>query len=262
MIAVNTMRRDPHYRRDAFDAGLEACGYRLEQGGKPKSKEDLLVVWNRMSANEPQASAWEAAGGTVLVCENAYLQPVKWGMYAISVHGHCGSGWFPVGDEDRFTTLGIGVEPWRTGGSYILVCGQRGIGSRAMASPPHWDTKTVPRVKAMGHKQVRMRQHPGRVKPKATLDEELAGASLCLIWSSACGVRALTMGVPVVHCAPHWICSSAARRGLEGLSVPLRDDEARRSALHRMSHGQWSVAEIESGEPFKRILARLGEAAW
>jgi hypothetical protein len=65
-----------------------------------------------------------------------------------------------------------------------------------------------------------------------------------------------------VHCAPHWICAGAARHGLDGLAAPLRDDAARRTALHKMSHGQWSVAEIEAGEPLKRILARLGEAAW
>lgn len=261
MIAINELRREPHYRREAFDTGLEACGYRLEQGGKPKSKDDLLVVWNRMSAHEPAIADWETRGGTVLVCENAYLQPAKFGMYAISVHGHCGSGWFPVGDEDRFSALGFAVEPWKSGGS-ILVCGQRGIGSRRMASPPHWDSRAVHHIKAMGHRGVRHRPHPGRVAPKATLDQDLSGAGVCVVWSSASGVLALTRGIPVVYCAPHWICSDAATHGLETLASPARDDGARKRALHRMSHGQWTVAEIQTGEPFKRILARLGEATW
>ena len=258
MIAINQLRSDPHYRKDAFDQGLLACGYKLEQGTRrPKSRDDLLLVWNRMPANEPQAAAWESQGGTVLVAENAYLQPGKFGMYAISVHGHCGSGWFPVGDEDRFTPLGFELRPWVSEG-HVLVCGQRGIGSRLMASPPHWDIKIVQRLRAMGHAKVRHRPHPGKVAPKTTLAQDLQGAGLCVVWSSASGVLALTLGVPVIYCAPHWICAGAAGKGLG--STPPRS--GREEAMHRMSHGQWSVAEIHSGEPFKRILARLGDAAW
>ena len=82
---------------------------------------------------------------------------------------------------------------------------------------------------------------------------------MCYVWSSACGVKALTMGIPVVYAAPHWICAGAASRDL---AAPLMDDTARQHALHRMAHAQWSVSEIESGEPFARILAQIGDAKW
>ena len=260
-IAISTIRRDPHYRRQAFDAGLESLGYRLEQAGRPKSKADLLVVWNRQLAEEQQADDWERQGGTVIVCENAYLAPTKWSMYAISVHGHCGSGWFPVDDEDRFAALGIEPEPWRADGGHVLVCGQRGIGSKTMASPRDWELKIAQRLKAMGLRVV-VRRHPGRFPTKTTFDEDLRGASLCVIWSSACGVQALVRGVSVAWFAPHWIGSAAAPRGYDGVTRPLRSDTARSAALRHMAHGQWTVEEIESGEPFRRILVRLGEASW
>lgn len=261
MIAVNLLRSEPHYRKDAFNAGLESVGYRIEQDGKPKSRNDLLVIWNRMFPHEQKAADWEAQGGTVVVCENGYLAPTKWRTYAISVHGHCGSGWFPIGDEDRFSSLGIALEPWRADGGDILVCGQRGIGSREMASPRRWERKTVDRLRAMG-RRVRLREHPGRVQPKTTLDQDLAGASLCVIWSSACGVRALSLGVPVVYCAPHWICHGAAGAGLGSVAKPLRDDAARERAMATMAHGQWAIEEIAAGEPFRRILLQIGESRW
>ena len=256
MIAVCTLRHEPHYRRHAFESMLRVNGYRIDTSGKPKSKLDLFVTWNRQQGDEQRADDWEARGGSVIVCENAYLAPAKWSMYAISLHGHCGSGWFPVGDEDRFSDLGIPIAPWKEATGDILVCGQRGIGSRQMASPRNWEIGAARRIGG------RIRRHPGRYPTKTTLEQDLRGASLCAVWSSAAGVQALASGIPVAYFAPHWICAGAATRGYEGVARPLRSDEARSKALHRMAHGQWTVPEIESGEPLRRILERIGEAAW
>lgn len=264
MIAINTIRTDPHYRRAAFDTGLIRAGYTLATKGEPKSKSDVLVLWNRQGAQEGLANTWESRGGSVLVCENGYCgkDDVDRQLYAISVHGHNGSGWFPVGDEDRFASLNVTLEPARDGGKYILVCGQRGIGSREMASPQQWEDKVYKRIKAMGF-DAKIRRHPGKVKPATTLDEDLAGARMCVIWSSASGVKALAMGIPVVYCAPHWICEGAAGFGLSDVEKGFAlDADARLAAMRRMAHAQWRVAEIESGEPFARIAARIGEATW
>ena len=265
-IAVNTIREQPHYRRDAFTAGLEALGYKMETiAKKPRSREDLLILWNLHGSNETLRRDWESNGGTVLVTENGYAGKDANGiqLYAISVHGHNGSGWFPVGGEDRFAELRIEVNPWvdRPEG-YVLICGQRGIGSRLMASPPKFDEKTVKALEAIGVKSIKIRQHPGNKAPPTTLYEDLSGARLCVIWSSAAGVKALCLGIPVLYCAPHWICADGAARFKGEPGKELRDDGARMRALHTMAHGQWTIAEIASGEPFKRILARLDEAKW
>lgn len=265
MIAINTIRQLPHYRHDAFDAGLLRMGYRLEKSGKPASREDLLILWNRQGAEEQRANDWEALGGTVLVCENGYIGKDAGGLqfYAISVHGHNGSGWFPVGEEDRFTPLNIALRPWVENTGHILVCGQRGIGSRLMASPPSWEDKTARTLKAMGQDKIKIRRHPGNYKPETTLDEDLIGARLCVVWSSASGVKALTLGIPMVYAAPHWICEEAGTKFQHAdIATPTRSDESRQRALHRMSHGQWAVEEIQNGEPFARIMAQIGSATW
>jgi len=265
MFAVNTIRQEPHYRRAAFDTGLQKLGYTMVPvGARPKGRHDLLLVWNLNPPNEGHAIDWEGAGGSVLVCENGYLGKDANGhqLYAISVHGHNGSGWFPVGSEDRFARLGIELKPWRADAGYILVCGQRGIGSRQMASPPGWEDRVAKSLKGMGQSDLKLRRHPGRYTPETTLEQDLAGARLCLIWSSSSGVTALTQGVPVVYCAPHWICAGAATRGLETLSTLCASDESRSTAMRRMAYGQWTVAEIEAGEPFKAILAELEHATW
>lgn len=264
MRAVCTIRAEPHYRRHAFEAGLERAGYRIGEFVQPGGRDDLLVIWNRQAADENRANEWEAAGGTVLVCENGYCGRDAEGrqLYAISVHGHNGSGWFPVGDGDRFAPLGVELKPWNSNPrGHILVCAQRGIGSRLMASPARWESQMAKRLAAM-RLPFKVRQHPGRKPSETTLEQDLAGARACLIWSSASGLRALQMGVPVAFAAPHWIASGAASRGLVGVERLVMDDEARLAAFQRLAWAQWTVDEIESAEPFVRIRENLEHAKW
>jgi hypothetical protein len=238
--AVLQIRKEPYYRRAAFESGLKRLGYTItDKAGHPASKADVLVVWN--IKNEAETTLWEQRGGTVVVSENGYLAQVDKTYYALSLHGHNGSGTFPVSTEDRFSKLGFEVKP-RQDGPVTLVCGQRGIGSRLMASPPQWAEKMVTQLKRQGAKYVRLRSHPGNFAPKVPLLTDLRDVGVCMIWSSGAGVRALVEGVTVKHFAPHWICEGWET---DGVGV----------ALHKMSHGQWHHEEIATGEPFARLLS-------
>jgi len=247
--AVVTIRKEPAYRREAIESGLKRLGYTItHKPSVPKSRDDLLVLWNlKAGLEETQARQWEQRGGTVIVMENGYLQKVDKSTYAVSTHGHNGAGWFPLGDEDRFTPLGFALKEMRYGDGYYLVCGQRGIGSSTMASPPRWAEKHAEKLKASGQ-AVKLRLHPGNHAPKVPLLDDLKGAKHCCIWSSGSGVRALVEGVAVSHYAPHWICE-----GWEG---------NRAQALQRMSHGQWRHEEIATGEPFARMAAAGWGPTW
>lgn len=257
MIAICLIRDQPHYRRHAFVEGLRVAGYSIAQGGRPSSKKDLLVIWNRYGSNENLADQWEQNGGTVLVCENGYCgrDAGSHQLYAISAHGHNGAGWFPIGEADRFGALGLDVAPWRaqTESGHLLVCGQRGIGSRQMASPHAWHERVIQRLQKFSKRPIRIRPHPGNKPAPISLDSDLAGAHAVVVWSSTSGVRALLTGVPVFYDAPAWICQGAALKIGPELEAPKCDDDARIEALRRMAWAQWTVDEIESGEPFVRF---------
>lgn len=254
-IAVLCIRPEPFYRRSAFTDGLKRLGYTIihrqnpDPRDRPKSRDDLIVIWNKKRGHdEMMAHQWEKLGGTVIIAENGYLQQTDKTYYALATHGHNGSGWSPVGADDRFGKLGFAIKPPRDGGEYILVRDQRGIGSALMASPPGWGQKMVEVLKRHAPFPVRLMAHPG---DKGKLEKDLAamaGARSVVIWSSAIGVRALVEGVPVQHFAPHWICETWAK-----------DREA---ALQRMAHAQWHFDEIASGEPFARMKAEGWGPRW
>jgi hypothetical protein len=254
LIAVCAIRDQPVYRRHAFIIGLRKAGYTVTSQADPKSRDDLYITWNRYGPNERTAELWERDGGSVLVAENGYIGTDSQGrqLYAISIGQHNGAGRFPVSTEDRFARLGIAVKPWRTDGEHVLICAQRGIGSRLMASPDNWHASTERYLRARTKRPIRTRLHPGNKPAVVPLASDLAGAWACAVWSSASGVKALTLGIPVLYDAPHWIASEGARP-LAAVETPLLDDACRLAALHRMAHGQWTVEEIESGEPFVRL---------
>lgn len=258
-LANCQIRQDPHYRRQAFEAGLRKSGYQLVTSGTPSSPEDLLVIWNRYGPFNVMANAWEARGGTVLVCENGYVGKDDTGhqYYAISAKGHNGSGWWPTGTYDRFEKLHLVVQDWKPNDDgHMLICGQRGIGSPSMASPPDWHKSVEPKIRvAYKNNPIRTRLHPGGNAPTTPLEDDLRGAKACVIWSSSSGVKSLLLGVPVIYDAPHWICAESATKIAEQ-KIDYPDN--RLDTFRKMAWAQWSVKEIEEGIPFALFIEELG----
>lgn len=240
MKAEIRIRREPHYRLESITAGMRRLGYEIVPRA-PAAPGNVLVLWNRKAGQDDRdATAMERAGGKVLVIENGYLQKVDKSMYAVSLSEHHTGG--PVGDTDRFSALGFELQPMQPVRSdgVTLVCGQRGIGSPRMASPPQWAEKRAFELRRYSE-TVRVRQHPGNFKPKVPLEDDLRGVDCVQVWSSNAGVLALVLGRYVLHCAPHWICETWRSDGRE-------------AALQRMAWSQWTPAEIATGEPFARLL--------
>jgi hypothetical protein len=256
MKAWNLTRADMHYRHEVFSAGLRAAGYDVRSGAPEAKPGNLLLIWNRYGAYHDQASSFERGGGTVVVAENGYLGKDADGnqFYALARGGHNGSGQWYVGGPERFAALGIELKPWRTDGNHILVCGQRGIGSPTMASPPNWHEGAAERLRKQTKRPIKIRTHPGNKEAAVPLSADLAGAWACAIWSSSSGIQALVAGIPVLFDAPHWVCAPAGGT-LASVESPPMDDAARLTAMQRMAWGQWTLDDITSGEPFRRLLA-------
>lgn len=263
--AYSLIRTSPHYRHEAFVAGLRRAGYAVTQGFPDRGAPgDVMVIWNRYGIYERNAERFEGQGGTVLVAENGYWGKDAGGVqyYALARRGHNGSGWWPDGGRERLDRLGIELKPWRADGGHILICAQRGIGSRTMASPMDWHNTAARRLRALTKREIVVRPHPEDVNLRGAklppLEEQMRGAWAVVVWSSTSGVKALLEGIPVLYDAPHWICSGAAAR-LDSVKAPFLGD--RLPALQRMAWAQWTVAEIASGEPFRLLVPGAQRAA-
>lgn len=264
--AVVVIRDEPHYRREAFVAGLKKIGMTVSFFDiADPAPGDVLVIWNRYGENHRRATLWEKRGAKVIVAENGYIGKDAGGLqrYALALSGHNGSGKWHVGGPERFDALGIELKPWRTEGRHILVCGQRGIGSPTMASPMNWHQNAAARLVKHTKRPIKVRAHPGNSAPKTLLSDDLRDAWACVVWSSASGVQALVSGIPVFYDAPHWICEIAALPFTASLASavfhpngesPLMDDADRLAALHDLAWAQWTLDEITSGEPFRLLM--------
>ncbi len=238
MRAYLNLRLTVPERVRIFTEGLERLGYEVARGTTTRRPidGDILVTWNRIHEGDTAARAFEHAWLPVLVAENA-----SWGnefagkhWYTLARNYHNMAGMFPVGGPERWDSLGIELKPWRTSGETVVLP-QRGFGSQVNAMPKHWPLA----------QQGRIRAHPG-VNACVPLEQDLANAGKVVTWGSGAAVKALMWGIPVESHMPGWIGQQD------------NTDSGRLAMLRTLAHAQFTLDEIASGEPFKRLLSWQG----
>ena len=138
------------------------------------------------------------------------------------------------------------------GGYHVLVCPQRGIGPKHYAQSSNWTTEIAARLRAVTKRPVRVRPHPGNKPPLVPLEKDLEQCWAMVTWASNAGTHALIAGIPVFFEAPHWILAAAGSRDVSRIDDPPLPD--RLPAFERLACAQWTLEEIASGEPFRRLF--------
>lgn len=221
-----------------FRAGLERHGYVVVPGlTQTPGDHDLMVTWNRISGAEAAARAFEAKGLPVLIAENA-----AWGnsfagsyWYSLALNYHNSAGRFPVGGPDRWDSLGVELDPWRTEGGTIILP-QRGIGPKPVAMPQGWADDAHRRHGG------RVRRHPGTATCRP-LEDDLEGIGKAVTWGSGAAVKCLLWGVPVVSEMPNWIGEQD------------NTDAGRLAMFRSLAWGQARLEEIKDGSAIDRLLS-------
>lgn len=250
-------------RHLALKAGLRRLGYKLREGtGTPADTRDLLITWTvHKGPKERARDSFEAAGGRVIVAEEAHLRHVPNGPYprdryfSLCLHDHQHD--WRVGGPERWESWRIEPAPWQPTGWRVLVREQRGIGSSRMASPPNWHERTARTLETLSDQMVEIVPHPKTLKrrglPVPSDDALFAEAWCAVVWASHMGTEALLRGVPVIACAPRFFLAKACGRCLEDVEAPVMPDNRER-AFQRFAWAQWAMSEIESGEAFAHLL--------
>lgn len=230
------------YPHRSLVAGLSRLGYSCEFG-KGSMAADLLVVWSPWNGSHRQLLQrhFVTNGRPVIVMENGWLSPIR-GVpyYQVALDGWNGTGRFVTGDAARWESFDLAESPWTDREGHVLVIGQRGH---------PWDNRTAP---LDWHAQLPVDAKNVLRRPRATsrpLAADLAGACVCHVWSSNAASHAVMAGVPVIRHGPNLMVAALASQPAE----PLFRGE-RQAELSRLAHAQWNPSELETGEPFARLL--------
>lgn len=222
---------------DAVVAGLKRCGYEVKQGvSLSPTAVDIFVTWNRIGLGHTVAQKFEAADRPVVVMENAsWGNDFGGGSWLTVARGfHNTAACFPIGWPERWDALGVELASWRTAGETVILP-QRGIGPSEVAMPHGWGERA--RRKYGG----RIRAHPGQHHAKPLADD-LARCGRVVTWGSGAAIKALMMGIPVTSEMPRWI------------GEQNNTDSGRLAMFRRLAWANWTLNEIETGEPFARML--------
>lgn len=256
------IRAEPGYRRESFEKGLQACGYEVHGPCRQTpDPSDCLVIWNRYAHFHGAALNFERAGCPVIVAENGTLgrQWLNDHWYSIALTNPAGAGFFPDGGPSRWESFGVPLCEWRKDGSEAIVLGQRGIGPPGVAMSPGWDTAVYEALRGAGER-VRFRPHPGE-RPAKDLAHDLVDAKYVVTWSSGAACRAMLWGIPVFYGLKSWIGAEAStpwaqlQAQLPRLPDPVDFQRARAMMFEKLGWMIWRTREIETGEPFRRLLA-------
>lgn len=252
-VAYLLVRREPHYRREAFEAGLRALGYQI--GGEPRgmpTPADVLVIWNRYGRNHQTALNFERVGAAVIVVENGHLGRAWCGeqWYSLMLNNPAGAGHWPDLGPERWDSLGMQPCEWRKTGREIIVLAQRGIGPPNIRQPDHWHRETAAKLVRYG--RVRIREHPGE-RPAKPLEDDLADALCCVTWASGAALKAIFMGVPVFYGYDKWIGALAALP-LKHFTPQIPSYPDRTPMFRRLLWANWRIPEILTGQPIRALL--------
>jgi hypothetical protein len=198
----------------------------------------------------------------LVVLERGFVKRDEY--YGVALNGLNGLGYFgPKGNpSDRWDALGVEIKPWKSGGDYILVCGQVPWDASVQHTDHvQWCQDTVATIQSRTDIPVRFRPHPetadfdyGLEPSAASFDEDVANAHAIVSFSSTSAALAVLEGVPIFTMDRGSIAWDVGNHVLakELLEHPHKPE--REPWAHDLAYSQWTVAEMEAGLPWGRIL--------
>ena len=260
---------------EAFERGLKQLG--LEYRSHDVTA-DVAVIWSQVWAGRMQGNqqVWQYFRNNrrpVVVLEVGLLDRGK--TWKVGVNGTGNTAyWGQEQDASRVDQLGLALKPWRSTGSNIVIAAQRSDSEQWHEQPDAatWVADTIKQVQAHSNRPIILRTHPRqRVVPPLgctyqvpqklansyddfDFDQCLRDAWAVINWNSGPGVQAAIAGVPVFVGASS-LAAPVGNQDLSQIEKPVRPDRA--NWLVDVAHTEWSVEEIATGYPIKRLLPGL-----
>ena len=260
---------------EAFERGLKQLG--LEYRSHDVTA-DVAVIWSQVWAGRMQGNqqVWQYFRNNrrpVVVLEVGLLDRGK--TWKVGVNGTGNTAYWGQGlDANRVNQLGLVLTPWKETGSNIVIATQRSDSEQWNEQPDAatWVADTIKQVRAHSNRPIILRTHPRqRVVPPPgctyqvpqklansyddfDFDQCLRDAWAVINWNSGPGVQAAMAGVPVFVGASS-LAAPVGNQDLSQIEKPVRPD--RSNWLVDIAHTEWTVNELATGYPIKRLLPGL-----
>lgn len=259
----------------AFQAGLDRLNlpYSFHD-----DRADVAVIWSmvwagRMRANQTVWQQYRNSGRPVIVLEVGTID--RGNTWKVGLNGTgIDSFYYRDLDTARPELLNLDAEPWKHSGEQIVIATQRTDSEQWNRMPDidKWLKSTVDTLKCYTTRPIVVRSHPRenidvplgcfhRVPNKIAntyddydFDSGIADAWAVINWNSGPGVRSVLAGIPA-FVGPSSLAAPVANLNLSDIENPARPD--RNEWLVKLSHTEWTLAEIATGQPLQRLLSLM-----
>lgn len=229
---------------NAFASGIGARRAYAEDG----ARDGVAIVWGVLRNSKTVIDAVQARNGHFYYIDHAYFARGHLLNYRITRNG------FEAGPMrqcplDRLEGLGVELQPWKSGGRYILVCPPTDYFMEAHGAHS-WLEDTLAALRTHTDREIIVRLKPQPGEAVTPLAEAMAGAHALVTHSSNVAVEAVVAGTPV-FVSP---TSAAAPMGLTDLARiedPVRPD--RMPWLAHLTYSQFSFEEVKYGTAWRLL---------
>ena len=264
----------------AFADSLVAAGYDVVWND-PVS--DVDVIWSVLFAGRmaPNQRIWQRnvaqSKPTVVLEVGGIKRGTTWkvGLNGINRDAFFGDA---GNDSGRSDILDLRLKPWRTGGEYILICGQhdKSLQWKNMPRMSNWVIRTIETIQKHTDRPIVFRPHPrcrlpyiekefknvSRQNPRQTpgsyddYDIDYSNVYATISYSSNPGIHSIIDGVPA-FVGPASLAYDVANDidFLHDIENPLTPD--RQQWLNDYAWTEFTVEEIAQGLPLKRLTSKL-----
>jgi hypothetical protein len=231
----------------AFAQGI-GCELRYaedETGPRP----GVPVVWGVLRGSDRVVAYAKQSGQYFFYVDHAYFSRGHGLSYRVTRNGYEAG---PVREcpRDRIEAHDVVLEPWRRGGTNVLVCPPTDYFMAAHGCSD-WLDRTLEALRRHTDRPVVVRRKPQPGETVEPLGEALSKAHALVTHSSNVAIEAVLAGV-AVFVSPS---SAAAPMGLTDLSsieTPLYPD--RDKWLAHLAYCQYSLEEMRSGAAWRMLL--------
>jgi hypothetical protein len=262
---------------DSFASGVRATGGTVVYND---INSDVAVIWSvlwngRMASNKKIWDLYRSQNKSIIVLEiGGIKRSTTWKVGINGINGEANFG--PKGNgPDRANLLNLKLEPWRSNGRDIIICGQHDKSNQWRKMPPmaDWIVSTIDEIRKHTARPIIVRPHPrcglmlNHTFEQVTIqrphhllntyddfDFDFHNAWAVVNWSSNPATQAVIGGVPV-FVGPESLALDVGNKDLATINTPLMPN--RQQWLNDLAYTEWTTEEISSGIPLKRLTSYL-----